>query len=291
MEEIVADADILLNVSGGCVLRPPYLRCSRKVLIDTDPGWNHFVIFPKMDARRRAGGPAGFREHDHFFTYATNIGKPGCDLPTFGIEWHGTWPPVVPECWSSEGPGEAWTTVLSWDNYAAPVAGNGRTYGSKSDELRRFRDLPTRVSSPMEMAMGGVEPPLEEWRASGWSVRRAEDVSRTPDAYRRYVEGSRGEFSVAKNIYVDTASGWFSCRSVCYLAAGRPVVVQDTGFGATLPTGEGLFAFSDGDEASAAIEAVEADYSHHQRAARQVAEEQFGAGRTLARMLGEMGYE
>jgi hypothetical protein len=286
--DAVATADLFVNVSGGCLLRDEYLACKRKVLVDTDPGWNHFVIFPRLDERTRSGG-RGFREHDHFFTYAERIGTPGCVLPSFGIDWHPTRPPVVCDRWAPEPPGARWTTVMSWDNYRKPVEHDGRSYGSKGPEFERIETLPGLVDVELEIATGGVRPPVERWRSLGWSLVDSQAVSRTAESYRSYVQGSRGEFSVAKNIYVATGSGWFSCRSACYLAAGRPVVLQDTGFSETIPEGKGLLAFRDLDEAVRAVEAVEADYDAHSEAARDIARQHLDSDVVLGDMLGRVG--
>jgi hypothetical protein len=284
--DLVADADIFLNVSGACVLREEYLPNPCKILIDTDPGWNHFVVFPRDD---HPAGARGFQAHDVFTTYAGLIGRPECALPTFGLVWHPTRPPVVADRWQARPPGERWTTVLSWDNYGSPIEHGGATYGSKAPEFAKIESLPGRVAAKLEVAAGGVKPPVERWRTLGWSVRDSATVSASPGDYRRYVEGSRGELSVAKNVYVATRSGWFSCRSACYLAAGRPAVVQDTGFSELLDTGTGLVPFSDLDGAASALAAVERDYDEHSRAARAIAEEHFDAAVVLGELLERAG--
>jgi hypothetical protein len=287
---IVAGADLFLNVSGGTLLRDQYMRCPRKVLIESDPGWNHFVNFPKWDANPGWQGSHGWRAHDHFFTLAQRIGQPDCKLPTFGIDWHPTRPPVVMDQWRPQPPAQRWTTVMTWNNFGKPVEHNGVAYGTKEREFARVETLPSRVNAPLEIAAGG-SPPTKHWRELGWSVVDSHTVSRTFDEYRDYIQRSRGEFSVAKNLYVATHSGWFSCRSVCYLAAGRPVVVQDTGFDGIIPTGAGLFAFKDIDEAAAAIEAVERNYEHHSTAAQKVAAEHFDSGVVLGDILQRVGLD
>ncbi len=287
--DVVAGADILLNVSGGSLLRDEYMSCNHKVLIDTDPGWNHFVNYPKWDRGPGWLGTHGYRSHDHFFTYATKIGDPDCALPGLGIEWHPTWPPVVLDRWRPEPPATKWTTVMTWDNFRRPIEHEGGVYGSKEVEFGRVEELPLHTNASLEVAVGGTDPPRERWRALGWAVEDSHRVSRTGGQYRSYIQSSRGEFSVAKNVYVATRSGWFSCRSVCYLAAGRPVVVQDTGFSQTIPTGNGLLVFSGLDEAVSAIEVVETDYEHHQAKARAVAEEHFDARVVLRDMLERVG--
>jgi len=287
--DVVARADLFLNVSGGTLLRDEYMLCPRKVLIDSDPGWNHFVNYPKWDANPGWLGSHGYRAHDYFFTYAERIGRAGCMLPTFGLDWQPTRPPVILDCWRPEPPAAAWTTVMTWDNFRRPIESGARTYGTKEKEFARVEALPGRVRAPLEIAVGGDTAPRDHWRALGWSVADSHAVSRTANDYRSYVQRSRGEFSVAKNVYVATGSGWFSCRSVCYLAAGRPVVVQDTGFSEIVPTGEGLFAFSDLAGAADEIEQVEADYARHQDAARGLARAYFDSDTVLGALLERVG--
>jgi hypothetical protein len=287
--DVLHGADLFLNVSGGTLLRDEYLPCRRKVLIDTDPGWNHFRNYPRWDANPNWYGTHGYRAHDHFFTYAERIGRTDCGLPTLGLTWHPTRPPVVLDCWQAEPPGERWTTVMTWKNFPETIQHAGRTYGTKELEFDKVESLPTRVRTRMEIALGGAKAPVERWRSQGWSVVDAASVSRTAEDYRRYVQQSRGEFSVAKQVYVATRCGWFSCRSVCYLAAGLPVVVQDTGFAELIPTGSGLFAFANLDEAARAIEAVESDLPRHGRAARELARAEFGFPVVLGALLNRIG--
>ena len=284
---VVAEADLFLNVSGGCLLREEYLPCRRKVFVDTDPGWNHFVQFPRWDEHPVRDGCRGFRAHDHFFTYALGMGRPDCNLPDFGLTWHPTKPPVVLDRWGPIPPGDTWTTVMSWKNYQQIEGIGGMQYGAKEVEFERIERLPSRVPVGLEVAvaLGGARPPCERWRELGWSVVDSHPISETLEDYRAYIARSRGEFSVAKNVYVATGSGWFSCRSVCYLAASRPVVIQDTGFSGLVPTGEGLLSFTDENDAARAITAVERDYAGHQEAARQIARGHFDSSVVLSEML------
>jgi hypothetical protein len=292
---LVAEADLFLNVSGGTLLRDEYMHCQRKVLIDSDPGWNHFRNFPRWDAPPDEKSKAfvrqshSYREHDHFFTYAECIGRPGCVLPTLGLDWQPTRPPVVLDCWRPEPPGASWTTVMTWKNFAETIEHEGVVYGTKEMEFGRVETLPRQVRAPLEVAVGGAHAPRDRWRSLGWSVVESQSVSQTLDDYRSYIQRSRGEFSIAKNVYVATGSGWFSCRSVCYLAAGRPVVIQDTGFTDFIPTGEGLFAFSDLEGAVHGLEAVENDYVHHAEAARELARSHFASDHVLGDLLNRIG--
>jgi hypothetical protein len=290
--KIVAGADLFLNVSGGTLLRDEYMVNPCKVLIDSDPGWNHFVNYPRWDANPGWQGTHGYRGHDHFLTYAERIGRPDCVLPNLGIAWRPTRPVVVMDCWQPQLPGATWTTVLTWNNFREPVEYQGKRYGTKELEFPKVEELPTRLPGvALELAVGGSAPPLDRWRQLGWRVVDSHSVSGTLDQYRDYIQQSRGEFSVAKNLYTATRSGWFSCRSVCYLAAGRPVVVQDTGFSEFLPVGQGLLAFSCLAEAVEGLRAIERDYGLHQTAAREVAQEYFAAPRVLTRLLEEVGLQ
>lgn len=282
-------AELFLNVSGSALLRDEYMVCRRKILIDTDPGWNHFVNYPRADAGQLWPRTRSYRAHDFFFTYAGQIGQPGCLLPTLGIEWKITRPPVVLDYWKPEPPADTWTTVMTWDNFRRPIEYAGAVYGTKELEFPKVENLPGELPMRFEIATGGETAPRERWRQLGWNVVEAERISVTADDYRHYIQRSRGEFSVAKNVYVATFSGWFSCRTVCYLAAGRPAVVQDTGFAKTVPTGRGLMVFSTQREAEAALLSVERDYEGHAEAARQIAEAVFREDLVLGEIVEQVG--
>jgi hypothetical protein len=290
LSTLMRESDLLLNVSGGTLLRDDYMINPCKVLIDSDPGWNHFVNYPRWDAQPGWQGSHGFRAHDFHFTYAERIGHQDCLLPDFGITWLPTRPPVALDHWQYYGAGEKWTTVMTWNNFRKPVEYQGRKYGTKEREFVKIEKVPMmRPQASFEIAVGGSDPPVSRWSELGWNVVDAGGISETPDQYRDYIQTSRGELSVAKNLYVETGSGWFSCRSVCYLAASRPVIVQDTGFANFLAVGEGLLAFNDDEQALDAIDKVEADYPRHQRAARELAGEYFGTRRVLGDLLRRVG--
>lgn len=197
-----------------------------------------------------------------------------------------TRPPVVIDCWNKSSPTRTWTTVLTWNNFRKQVEYEGQTFGTKEMEFPKIESLPDKLRDyHFELAVGGSEPPIDRWKELGWRVRDSHSVSRSLDEYRNYIQGSRGELSVAKNLYTATRSGWFSCRSACYLAAGLPVVVQDTGFSDLIPTGEGLLAFSDLEQALEAVERVERDYERHGREAKRVAVEYFDSTLVLTELL------
>jgi hypothetical protein len=180
---------------------------------------------------------------------------------------------------------DVYTTVMSWQPDGGSVTVNGVIYGGKHAEFGKCINLPRRTLQVLELAIGGGLPPLDLLRQHGWHVIDAYTVSPDPWKYREYICASKAEFSVAKQAYVATRSGWFSCRSACYLAAGKPVVVQDTGFSEHIPTGEGLLAFSTEDEALDAIERVNRDYQRHATAASRLAREYFDSQRVLPAFL------
>lgn len=287
--DVLGRADVFLNVSGGTLLRDEYMSCKRKVLIETDPGWNHFRNFPRWDANPGWQGAHGYREHDFFFTYAQRMGKPDCVLPDMGLSWHPTRPPVIADCWTSEPPGNTWTTVMTWSTYQEPVEYRGVQYGTKEVEFEKIQDAPSRTDASLEIAVSGFKPPVEQLRTLGWSVVNSELISKTPEDYRHYLQRSRGEFSIAKQVYVATRSGWFSCRSTCYLAAGRPVVIQDTGFSDFLPARKGVVPFTTMEQALVAIDDVEKNYAEHQNAARELARTHFSAETILGDLLSRVG--
>ncbi len=293
IEKVVSEADVFVNVSGAALLHPDYMGCPRKILIDTDPGWNHFVTYREWDEVWGEGlglfGTLGYKQHDHFFTYAERIHEPDCLLPDYGLAWMTTRPPVVLDRWQPEPPGKTWTTVMTWDNFRRPLEYEGKVYGTKELEFPKIESLPSHVDAPLEVAAGGDTAPREHWADLGWNVVDSHSVSETAGDYRSYIQGSRGEFSVAKNVYVGTRCGWFSCRSVCYLASGRPVVIQDTGFSDVIPTGSGLVAYEDLDGAAAGIRSVESSYAEHQDAARELARTHFDSELVVGRMLTEVG--
>jgi hypothetical protein len=278
VKSMLRRADLLLNVGGVCWL-PEFSWCRRRALIDMDPFFTQIGRF--------AGD--SLHHHDVHFTYGANIGAPDCSIPGGGIDWLPTLPPVVTDLWSSatasSRPADRFTTVAHWSAYGA-VTYDGEHYGQKNEEFLRISDLPNRTSETLEIAVSGIDSrDSQQLLAGGWSIREAAEVSTEPEAYSAYITGSLGELSVAKNAYVKTRSGWFSDRSVCYLAAGRPVILQDTGFCDRLPTGRGLFSFSTMQEAVCCIEEVLSDYGAHRRAASEIARQFFAHDVVLPRLL------
>lgn len=284
-------ADLFLNVSGSCWLRDEYRGARRTAYLDSDPGYTQaklWAVEHGCATEDQLFSVNLIRQHDCFFTFAEHIGAVDCGVPACGLTWHPTRQPVVLERWpvAFDAGARHFTTVMSWQTEAAPPTIDGVAYGGKSGELLRFIDLPAHSAAPLEIAVAGAAP-RQRLSAAGWHVVDAHAATATPEAYRRYLQESRGEWSVAKQIYVALRSGWFSTRSAVYLASGKPVVVQDTGWSAHYPTGAGLFAFATLEQAVEALATVDGDYRRHCEAARAIAERELAAAAVLRRLLAD----
>jgi len=283
---IAAEAT-LVNISGHLTVPRLFGSFRRRVMVDIDPGFTQFW--------HQEGLPgANVDGHDLYFTIGELIGTRGCPIPTGGIEWHPVRQPVVLEDWPVVETKETdrFTTIATWRGPFGPVEHGGRKYGLKVHEFRKFVELPQRSPQRFEIALDyhpADEGDVEALREHGWTVADPRVVAGDPDAMRAYIQGSGAEFSAAQGMYVDTACGWFSDRSVRYLASGKPVLVQETGFSQTLPTGEGLIAFRTLEEAVAGAEEIVDRYPQHRAAARQIAERYFDADRVLPRFCEEAG--
>jgi hypothetical protein len=301
-EQLLAEADAVLSIVGCTRLAEEGLDVGRLVFVDTDPLW------PQV--RYAQGDPdvcSLVDEHSDVITYGENIGRAGSPIPPLPNTRGWMRQPVLLDMWATtEAPRAAWTTVANWKQGGRDLEFDGELYGwSKDVEFLKVVELPQRVDVPIELATNltsseRLETPEGEqvpsWGAGsakkvlsahGWHLVDA-SFTTDPFVYREYVKASRAQFSVARDMHVRLRSGWFSERDACYLAAGRPVVTQDTGFGEVIPTGEGLLSWKTLDEAVAAIEEVERDYHRHARAARDLAAEYFDAEKVLARMLEDL---
>jgi hypothetical protein len=284
---VLASADLLINVSGTLGTPAAYRGIPRLAYIDSDP------VFTQIKLTR---GQADFRNmvdlHDVHFSFGESLSEAPA-VPDSGHCWLPTRQPVVLSEWQTDAtPRPVFSTVMNWTSYK-PIVYGGRTFGQKDEELKRFIGLPARVApTVLELAIASGnrrKTPYALLTHKGWQLASPAEVCPDMDSYRSYIASSCAEFSVAKNGYVVGQSGWFSCRSACYLAAGRPVVVQDTGFGNILPVGEGILPFSSPDEAEAAIRAVEGDYARHARAAHDIAQAYFDSDRVLADLIERAG--
>jgi hypothetical protein len=278
--ERCATADLLLNVSGVNPIRPWLEAVPIRAFIDTDPSFTQIRHLTNGVARQRA------QMHNRFFTFAESIHQPDCLIPDDGFSWMPTRQPIAIDAWPQAGDRSrgAFTTVMQWDSYP-PLEFDGKRYGMKSDSFELIRQLPKLVGEKLEIALGGVNAPRESLRDIGWSVVDPLAVTHDPWTYQEYVRQSCGELSIAKHGYVASRSGWFSERTACYLAAGRPAVVQDTGFSKHIPCGNGLIAFRDLQSAKAGITNVTMNYARHCREARDLAETYFGSNKVLADLL------
>jgi hypothetical protein len=277
--EICRSADLLvMRAVPIWNWRKEYDLPRRRAFIDVDPGFTQIIL----DQGDR-GWLEGIARAERRFSIGQRIGAADCLIPSTGGPWRKTLPPVfLPEWPVAKSPAAHFTSIMRWQGYKE-VSHQGAVYGQRDKEFPKFITLPNRTPQKFRIALMGTKP--ENLTRHGWEVARGEVVSRTPAAYREFIQQSRAEFAVPKHGYVAMRGGWFSDRSVCYLASGRPVAVEDAGLGDWLPVGEGLLTFQDLESARAAIAAINADYEGHRRAARALAENCFATDRVLPALL------
>jgi hypothetical protein len=271
----------LLNVMG--FLNDPEILAAapKRVFLDIDPGFGQMW--------RELGLADVFAAHDAYVTIAENIGRPDCAVPTSGLEWLTTRQPVVLDEWPAPPKKrDVFTTVASWRGAYDAVEYNGKRYGLRCHEFRKFFALPRQTAQEFELALD-IHPAdnkdREALEQNGWRLVHPHVVAGDPWSYRSYIQDSMAEFCVAKGMYVETKGGWFSDRSICYLASGKPVLHQDTGLRHLYPTEEGLILFSTLGEAASGVEELRLGYERHSRAAREIAEEYFDSDKVLTRLL------
>lgn len=274
--QICRESDLYITLSNMNSI-PETELCRRRILIDTDP------VFTQI---RGHGMEDSFDNYDVLYTYAENMHQEGCSVPTAGKRWLPTRQPVVLDLWSTargnqDGP---FTTIMNWSAYGDREY-KGRTYGQKDRQFQPFFTLPNKIDQPMELAVNAPLPVVSQLQEGGWTIIDPKAQTITPAAFQQYVLRSKAEFSVAKHAYVITRSGWFSDRSTGYLASGRPVILQDTGFSQILPCGEGLLTFDDEHSAETAISMLADNYQDHCHSARKIAEEFFDSKKVLQELL------
>ena len=287
VEELFRTADLFLDLgTHGAWLEEAQRSGTATALVDGEPGYTQIRI-EKLLAEGQA-----LPDYDSYFSNGANIGTDRSTAPTAGRTWKGVFNPVVPDLFPATPPpaNAPFTTVMNWQSHP-PLEYGGREYGQKDVEFARFMGLPGRVAVPLEVAVSGQNVPASGLEDSGWGIRDAQECTISFDTYRDYIGASRGEFSICKNVFVALRTGWFSDRSAAYLASGRPVVLQDTGFSEHLPTGEGLFAVNTVEEAAAAIARIESDYERHSKAARRIAEDCLAAETILPGFLSGIGIQ
>lgn len=278
---------LLLNVMGFLDDEEILGQARQRVFVDIDPG------FGQMWCDLGLHDP--FEDHEAFVTVGLNVGKPACTIPTCERQWVPTLPPVVLDHWppvNAENGRYGITSVATWRGAYGPVEYQGSTYGLRVHEFRKFVEIPTRSGRQFEIALD-IHPSesddIQLLDANDWARIDPKTVAADPWVYRDFIRASRAEFMVAKNMYVKSRSGWFSDRSACYLASGKPVLAQDTGVAAFLPTGRGLLTFSTPEDVLEGVFSLDRDYARHQRAAREIAEAYFDSDKVLSRLLCKLG--
>jgi hypothetical protein len=284
VESVLAAAELFIDIGNHGAWTAETAKTGLRVLVDGEPGYSQI----KMERRRAAGEV--LPEYDFYYSNGANVGTPHSSAPTGGRAWRGLFNPVVVDLFEfAPSPADAaFTTVMNWQSHD-PIEFQGVVYGQKSQEFDKFMELPRRTSVPLEAAIAGKQAPLGRLKEHGWRVRDAHEVTMSLDSYVDYLRASRGEFSVCKNVFVAMNTGWFSDRSAAYLASGRPVVLQETGFSEHLPCGRGLFAVRTPDEAAAALDEIHGNYERHSSWARELARDYLDARVVLGRLRRELG--
>jgi len=285
-------ADLFIHISASCLMRDEYWAAHRVAFLDSDPMYtqsatpDHSNPALGQDERFRADM---MRRHDSFFTFGENIGQENCLIPADMFDWIPTRQPVLNDYFAKDiipvtRRRPVFTTVASWEPTERGPVVNGVSYSGKSTEFLRFIDLPRRVEATLEIALSG-KPPITRLMDHGWNIIPAHSISVDPWSYRDYLATSLGEWSVSKNAYAASRSGWFSCRTACYLSLGVPAVVQNTAFADDIPTGRGLLAFDSIEEAADGVRQVLKDPQLHATAAREIALECFDSRRVLSDLV------
>ena len=300
VSRVFESADALVNLTGSTHLFEEHIRVPVRIYLETDPVTRQIEL---VQGDRKAIDL--LEAHTHYFTYGENFGSPDCSVPLTRFNYQPTRQPIVLDWWMSDprlgselndqpNVRTCFTTIAKWRQPGKDIEWNGETYSwSKHVEFLKFIDLPRRSGQEFELALAWEDEKDEEaipqLKSHGWRVIDAISLSLNIAPYREYILSSRGEFTVAKDQNIRLRSGWFSDRSACYLAAGKPVVTQDTAFGNLLPIGRGLFAFRTMDDILTAIETIQSDYEQHCRAAREIAEEYFDAENVLRSLIERVG--
>ncbi len=286
IEQLYRDADAFLNVTGAQELRDEHLAIKRRIYVETDP-FSAQVKAVNGDEKIIAA----LAGHDAHFSFGENLGAPDCVVPVEKIRWLPTRQPIVTDLWNGAGPGgDTYNTIATWHNDGKDIEWRGDMwYWTKDREFEKFLELPGRRPAKFELAATVDAPVKALLNQNGWSQTSSVEISRDTKRYWDYIAQSRGEFTVARDQYVRPKTGWFSDRSACYLAAGRPVVTQETGFSKFLPSGKGLFGFQTMDDIVHAVDAIENDYEGNCRSAREIALEYFAAEKVLCSLMERAG--
>ncbi len=299
IKEICKTADVLVNISCSTYLRDEYLKIPARVLIDSDPMFTQIQYSSKQ--MFTPGEPGGLQqmvnEHNYLFTFGENMYAAECKIPACDLVWHTTRQPVCLNYWKvhplANATRASFTTLMNW-TAAKTLVYKGESWGQKDIEFKKFLSIPKLAKGVSFSAVvnqtGGTAQTFfkEDVETEGWKILDSESSAGNWMQYQQFINNSFGEFSVAKETYVKAKTGWFSCRSACYLAAGRPVVTQDTGWSKHIPSGSGLFAFTDIAGAVESIKKIVAEPAKQMIAARAIAEEYFDSKKILQSLLNKL---
>ena len=276
ISEICKTADIIFNISGVNPLRSWFQKIPYRVFIDTDP------VFTQIRHLKDKKSMDLAQQHNSFFTFAEKINDIDCMVPKDGLNWKPTRQPVVLDLWEKTTGNKSapYTTVMQWDSYKEQSY-KEKVYGMKSLSFKEYMHLPQKTGESLEIALGSSTAPRKNLTSLGWHIINPLEVTKTPWRYQQYISESKGELSIAKHGYVTAKTGWFSERSACYMASGRPVITQDTGFSDLFNTGHGLFAFSSPEEVPEILEIIDLDYISHCDAAHELVEVHFNSSSVL----------
>jgi len=285
IETVFRDADVFIDHMRICEWPEEASRVRMRVMVDGEPAYTQMHMETKMTWAEK-----GVIEYDRYFSVGMNVGTPACSAPTAGKDWRPIFDPVILSLYPKvpPPPDGPFTTVMNW-RAIKPFEYKGTTYSSKELEFPKFMDVPRCVKATLELAISGGESARAQLIESGWKLVDAHNTTLTFDKWRSYIQASRGEFSVCKNYFVATNSGAFSDRAAAFLASGRPVVMQETGFSAHLPCGRGLFAVRTGEQAADAINEIQGNWEHHSQCAREIASEYLDSDKVLKKFLVDLG--
>jgi hypothetical protein len=285
LRQVAANAQLLVNISGMLTESDLLGAAPIRVYLDLDPAFVQIWNAQGIDMR--------FKGHTHFVTVGQCVGTPGCPVPIDGLNWLHTLPPVVLDHWPVAGAPASLglTTVGNWRAYGS-LHYQDRFFGQKVHSLRPIMELPVKLGEPVTLAMA-IDPSerkdLDALTSNGWKLVDPRIAAGTPHDYQSFIAASKAEIGITKHGYIESRCGWFSDRSACYLAAGRPVVAQETGWSSILPTGEGLFSFENMDDASMAVAELNRDPIRHSKAARRIAVDYLDSDKVLSRLLTIVG--
>ena len=294
LKEVVETADVFINVSASTVLREEYLKIPVKILVDTDPMFTQYQYYKTQEegGTKAAESEAFMKAHDLLFTFGLNIDAEDCRIPKFDFKWFTTKKPICIDFWNDVNESNkrfGFTSILNWTERPAFIY-DSESWGQKNVEFKKFYDLPSVTGQSFDLIINRGNDPeslksMEFLKSLGWNILSPHDLIANKEDYKKFIKASVGEFSVTKETYIKSNSGWFSGRSACYLAAGKPVITQDTKWSRYIPAGEGLFAINDFESASSAVKAITSDYARHSKAATEVANEFFDSSKVLNEML------